>query len=102
MFTFNDLVGLPDKEIRIVLQEVEDKDLAIALKAASEELKERIFSNVSKRVADTIREEMEFTGPIRKSEVEEIQLKIVQTVRELEAAGQMTIVRGDAGDDYVV
>ena len=64
-------------------------------------MKDRIFANVSERLAKTIKEEMEFSGPVRKSEVEEVQLRIVQNVRELEELGQMKIVRGDTEDTYL-
>ena len=101
MFTFADINKLTDRELQILLREVDQKDLVIALKAAEEELKDKILGNMSERVRTFITEEMEFLGPMRLSEVEEVQLRIVQQVRQLEEQGQVTIVRGDADDSFV-
>ena len=101
MFVFDDIAQLTDREIQMILREVDSHDLAIALKGANEELKERVFANVSDRVGQMMKEEMDFAGPIRLSDVEEIQLKVVQTVRQLEEAGQVTIVRGESNDHFV-
>ena len=101
MFVFDDITSLTDREIQMILREVDTKDLAVALKAAGEELKDRIFANMSERVGTMLKEEMEFSGPVRMSDVENVQLRIVQTVRQLEEAGQVTIVRGDTKDVFV-
>ena len=101
MFVFNDLAKLTDREIQVLLKEVEQKDLVIALKGAEEELKDKILGNMSERVRDFIREEMEFAGPMRLSEVEEVQLRIVQQCRQLEDQGQIVITRGDASEEFV-
>jgi flagellar motor switch protein FliG len=101
MFTFADLDKLTDRELQILLGEVDQKDLVIALKAAEDELKAKILGNMSERVRTFVSEEMEFLGPMRLSEVEEVQLRIVQQVRQLEEQGQITIVRGDADDSFV-
>ena len=101
MFTFNDISKLTDRELQILLREVDQKDLVVALKAAEEELKDKILGNMSERVRTFVTEEMEFLGPMRLSEVEEVQLRIVQQVRQLEEQGQVTIVRGDADDSFV-
>jgi flagellar motor switch protein FliG len=101
MFTFADINKLTDRELQILLGEVDQKDLVIALKAAEEELKVKILGNMSERVRTFVSEEMEFLGPMRLSEVEEVQLRIVQQVRQLEEQGQITIVRGDADDSFV-
>ena len=101
MFVFDDIVKLTDRELQVLLREVDQKDLVIALKAASEELKEKILGNMSERVRTFITEEMDFQGPMRLSEVEEVQLRIVQQVRQLEEQGQITIVRGDSEDSFV-
>ena len=77
------------------------KDLVIALKGAEDDLKEKILSNMSERVRTFITEEMDFLGPMRLSEVEEVQLRIVQQVRQLEEQGQVTIVRGESDDKFV-
>ncbi len=101
MFVFDDIAKLTDREIQMILREVDTKDLAVALKGGSEELQDRILTNMSERVGTMLREEMEFTGPVRMSDVEEVQLRVVQTVRQLEEAGQITIVRGDTSDVFV-
>ena len=101
MFTFDDIARLTDREIQLILREVDTKDLAVALKGAQPEMQDRIFSNVSERVSTMIKEEMEFSGPVRLSDVEEVQLRIVQTVRQLEEAGQVTVVRGESQDVFV-
>ena len=101
MFVFEDLQKLTDREIQVVLREVEQKDIVIALKAASEEVKEKLLGNMSERIRSFIEEEMEFAGPMRLSEVEEVQLRIVQQCRQLEDQGQITITRGDASEQFV-
>jgi len=101
MFVFDDLDTLTDREIQVVLREVEEKDLVIALKTASEEVKEKILGNMSDRVRNYIEEEMEFLGPMRLSEVEDVQLKIVQRVRQLEEQGQINIIREISEDTFV-
>ena len=101
MFTFDDIANLTDREIQMVLREVDTKDLATALKGSAPEMQDRIFSNVSDRVSQMIREEMEFSGPVRMSDVEEVQLRVVQTVRQLEEAGQVTVTRGETTDVFV-
>ena len=77
MFVFNDIGRLTDREIQILMREVDQKDLVIALKTATEELRDKILGNMSERVRNFITEEMEFLGPMRVSEVEEVQLRIV-------------------------
>ena len=101
MFTFDDIANLTDQEIQMILREVDTKDLAVALKGASEDLFERIIGNMSERVGNMLKEEIQFSGPVRMSDVEEIQLRIIQTVRQLEEAGQVTVVRGDSSDAFV-
>ena len=101
MFVFDDIAKLTDREIQMILREVDSKDLAVALKGGSDEMKDRIFGNMSERVGTMIKEEMEFSGPVRMSDVEEVQLRVVQVVRQLEEAGQVTIVRGDTSDSFV-
>tara|TARA_A100001037_G_scaffold302396_1_gene333916 strand:- start:985 stop:2001 length:1017 start_codon:yes stop_codon:yes gene_type:complete len=101
MFVFDDIANLTDREIQLILREVDSKDLSTALKGANDEMKDRIFGNVSERVGTMMKEEMDFSGPVRMSDVEEVQLRIVQTVRQLEEAGQVTIVRGDSNDQFV-
>jgi len=101
MFIFEDIAKLSDREIQTLLREVDPKDLTISLKAASEEMKKKILGNMSEEAAKKLTEDMEFLGPMRLSEVEEVQLRIVQQVRQLEEQGQITIVKGDAEDQFV-
>ena len=101
MFVFEDIAKLTDREIQTLMREVDQKDLVVALKAASDEMKDKVLGNMSERVRTFITEEMEFLGPMRLSEVEEVQLRIVQQVRQLEEQGQITIVRGDSDDQFV-
>jgi len=101
MFVFEDIAKLTDREIGLVLHELEPKDLVMALRAATDEMKEKMLGNVSKRVRTDIEEEMGYQGPMRLSEVEEVQLRIVQVVRQLEEQGQVTLVKGDADDSFV-
>jgi flagellar motor switch protein FliG len=101
MFVFDDLVKLTDKELQVLLKEVEQGDLVVALKGAEEELKSKVLGNMSDRVRQFITEEMEFLGPMRLSEVEAVQLRIVQQCRQLEDQGQIVITRGDANETFV-
>lgn len=102
MFVFDDLTLLDDRSIQRVLKEVETKDLSIALKAASDEVKTKIFRNVSERVATLIKEEMEFMGPTRLSDVEAAQSRIVEAVRRLEEEGQIIIAGRGGKEDIIV
>lgn len=102
MFVFDDISLLDDRSIQRLLKEIETKDVAISLKAASEEIKGKIFSNVSERVAVMIKEEMEFMGPTRLSDVEAAQGRIVETVRRLEDEGQIIISGRGRKEDIIV
>lgn len=101
MFVFEDIVSLDNRSIQRVIRDVQNEDLLLALKVASEEVKEALFANMSKRMSDTFKEEMEFMGPVRLRDVEEAQTRIVATIRRLEEAGEVIIARG-GGDDIVV
>lgn len=100
MFVFEDIVNLDDRSIQRVIREVENEDLQLALKVASEEVKDAIFRNMSKRMVEMFQEEMEYMGPVRLRDVEEAQMRIVSTIRRLEESGEVIIARG--GDDLVV
>ncbi|MBQ8246808.1 MAG: flagellar motor switch protein FliG [Lachnospiraceae bacterium] len=101
MFVFEDILLLDDRAIQRVLRDVDNNDLAIALKGANEEVQNTVFNNMSKRLAVMIKEDMEFMGPVRMKDVEEAQQKIVNTIRKLEDSGEIVISRG-GGDEIVV
>lgn len=103
MFTFDDIVYVDDAGIQKALREVESKDLALALKGASEDVSEKIFKNMSERAREMIQEEIEFMGPVRLKNVEEAQQKIVGAVRTLEESGELIIEgRGGGGENEIV
>ncbi len=103
MFTFDDIVYVDDGGIQKALREVESKDLALALKGASEDVSEKIFMNMSERAREMIQEEIEFMGPVRLKNVEEAQQKVVSAVRALEEAGELIIEgRGSGGENEIV
>jgi flagellar motor switch protein FliG len=97
MFVFEDIKMVNDKGIQAVLKEVENDELALALKTASDELKQKIFGNMSERAGNLIKEDMEFMGPVRVSDVESAQQRIVDIVRRLEEAGDV-IIEGRGGE----
>ena len=99
MFVFEDLLILDDRAIQQILKDVEMKDIALALKGANEDVKQRIFSNMSTRAADMLTEDMEFMGPVRRRLIEEAQGRVVLVVRRLEDMGSITIERGTGGGD---
>ena len=94
MFVFEDILLLDDRAIQRVLRDVDNNDLAVALKGANEEVQNVIFKNLSKRLAAMIREDMEFMGPVRMKDVEEAQQKIVGIIRKLEDSAEIVISRG--------
>ena len=101
MFVFEDIVQLDDRAIQQILREVDGKDLALALKGASEEVSAKIQRNMSKRAADMLKEDMEFMGPVRLRDVEDSQQRIVNIIRKLEEAGEIIVARG-GGDEIIV
>ncbi|HEY3244199.1 MAG TPA: flagellar motor switch protein FliG [Phycisphaerae bacterium] len=101
MFVFEDIMQVDDKGIQAVLREVDNDELALALKTASQELKEKIYKNMSERAAQLIKENMDFMGPVRISDVESAQQKIVDVVRRLEDAGDI-IIAGRGGEREMV
>ena len=101
MFVFEDILLLDDRAIQRVLRDVENNDLAVALKNANEEVQGKILNNVSKLLAVMIKEDMEFMGPGRMKAVEAAQQKIVNIIRKLEDSGEIVISRG-GGDEIVV
>ena len=101
MFVFEDILSLDDRSIQRVLREVDNNELAVALKGSNEEVQNLIFSNLSKRLATMIREDMDFMGPVRMKDVEEAQQKIVNIIRKLEDSAEIIISRGGV-DEIVV
>ncbi len=102
MFMFEDIVHMDDRSLQRVLREVDmNKDLPLALKSVSKEVKDKIYRNVSKRAAEMLEENIQFLGPVRLRDVEEAQQKIVNLIRRLEDEGEV-IVGGSGGDDIVV
>jgi flagellar motor switch protein FliG len=97
LFVFEDIVKLDDRSIQLVLKDVDQKDLALALRGVSEEVKQKILGNMSQRGSEMLLEEMEYQPPQRRSVVEEAQGRIVATIRRLEDAGAIVLARG--GDD---
>ena len=103
MFVFEDIINLSGRDVQKVYREISEmRDWAIALKNASDELKELIFSNVSKRNSAMLKEEIEILGPVRRTDVEEAQQKVVNIVRKLQDAGEIIIARGGGGGDDVI
>jgi len=96
LFVFEDIVKLDDRSIQLVLREADQKDLALALRGVSEEVKTRVLSNMSERGAQMLLEEMEYQPPQRKRVVEEAQGRVVAIVRRLEEAGAVVLSRNDA------
>jgi flagellar motor switch protein FliG len=100
MFVFEDIVLLEDRAIQRVLREVDNQDLARALKQVDPDVQEKIFKNMSKRAATLLKEDMEYMGPIRLKDVEEAQQKIVNIIRKLEERGEIVVARG--GEDEIL
>ncbi|KRT35604.1 flagellar motor switch protein FliG [Acetomicrobium hydrogeniformans] len=94
LFVFEDILGMDDRSLQRVLRDVDMKDVALALKGASEALRDKFFKNMSKRAAEMLKEDMEYMGPVRVRDVEEAQQRIVNVIRALEEAGEIVIARG--------
>jgi flagellar motor switch protein FliG len=101
MLTFNDLAALETRDFQALQREVPGDKLALALKTASEEMREKVFASISKRAGDQLREELDLLGPTRLSEIEEVQTEIVEAARRLEAEGTIQIQVGEGGDVFV-
>ena len=102
MFVFEDILLVNDKGIQSVLKEIDNETLGLALKTASDELKDKIFKNMSDRAAKLIQEDMQYMGPVRVSDVEAAQQKVVDVVRRLEDSGEIVIAGRGADADMVV
>lgn len=101
MFVFDDLIQLDDRGFQELLKAVSKEDLAIALRAAKEELKEKIFKNMSERAVQLFKEDMEAKGPVKLSEVEKAQMTILKTAKKLEEEGKI-VIGGKGGGDAMV
>lgn len=101
MFVFEDILSLDNRAIQTVLRDVDNNELATALKNANEDVQNCIFNNLSSRLATMIKEDMEYMGPVRLKDVEEAQQKIVNIIRKLEDTGEIVISRG-GGDEIIV
>ena len=101
MFIFEDLCKLSDKDIQNVLKNIETNQWAMALKGASADLKQKILGNMSTRAAANLQEEMEFLGSVKLSEVEGVQQQIVDVVRKLEDAGEITVHQGEETEEFI-
>lgn len=101
MFVFEDIVFIDDRGMQTLLKEVDNAKLVVALKTAPEEIKDKIFRNISKRAADLLREDLESMGPVRLSDVETAQQEIVNVAKRLESEGKIIISRGSDGDALV-
>lgn len=102
MFLFDDIIKLDDRSIQRVLREIDHKDLALALRGTIDEVKEKIFKNMSTRAAAMLKEDMEVGGPVKLRSVEDAQQRIVAVIRRLDEAEEIIIARGGAENDVVI
>jgi len=102
MFLFEDLINIQDKDMQKILREIDRKDLTLSLKTADEELKNKIFSNMSERASNLLKEELEYMGMVKLKEVEAAQARIIDVVKQLEESGEISLnIRGGAEEVYV-
>jgi flagellar motor switch protein FliG len=101
MFVFEDITNIDNRGIQSILKEITNEDLILALKTASEPLKEKILANMSSRAAEMLKEDMETMGPVKLSDVEQAQQSIIRVVRKLETAGKI-VIGGKGGEDVLV
>ncbi len=102
MFLFDDIIHLQDRDIQRILKEVDRKDLGLSLKVADDKVKDKVFSNMSERAADLLKEELQFMGPVKLKEVEEAQARVVDVIKNLEEQEEITIsFRGGSEEVYV-
>jgi flagellar motor switch protein FliG len=100
MLTFDDLENIDDRGIQLILKELSTEDLSLALKTATDVLKQKIFSNMSKRAVQILKEEMETRGPVKVSDVEAAQQNIVRAARKLDEEGKI-VIAGRGGEELV-
>lgn len=101
MFVFEDIIYIDDRGMQTLLKEVPNDKLVMALKTAPDEIKDKIFKNISKRAADLLREDLESMGPVKLSDVEKAQQEIINVAKRLESEGKIMIARGGEGDALV-
>jgi flagellar motor switch protein FliG len=102
MFLFDDIINIQDKDIQKVMREIDRKDLALALKVSDDKLKNKIFANMSERASDLLKEELQYMGMVKLKEVETAQAKIIDVVKALEEAGEISLnIRGSKEEVYV-
>jgi flagellar motor switch protein FliG len=101
MFVFDDLLAVDDRSFRTILKEVNNDELTLALKSATEDLRNKVFSNLSSRAADMIKDDLEAMGPTKLSDLEKAQQSILRTAKKLEAEGKVALGRGEGGDQLV-
>ncbi|MGE0201013.1 MAG: flagellar motor switch protein FliG [Candidatus Melainabacteria bacterium] len=101
MFVFEDIIHLDDRSIQRVLREVDTKDLAMSLKGANDDVRDKILRNMSERAAAMLSDDMEFMGPVRAKDVSEKQTYIVSIIRALESTGEIVVSRGTSEDDFI-
>lgn len=101
LFTFEDIFKLDDRSIQAVMREISNDTLTLAMKASTEEVKDKVFRNISSRAADMIKEDLEVMGPVRLSDVEKAQSEIIKIVRKMEEDGKV-VIAGRGGEDVLV
>jgi len=102
LFVFEDILQLEDRAVQVVLREVEQEDLRLALRGSQDNVKDKIFKNMSERAASSLKEDIEMSGPVRLRDVEGAQQRIALSIRALEERGEISIVRGESpGDQFV-
>ena len=101
MFVFDAIMDIDDKGIQVLLREIQSEMLIVALKGTTEEMREKIFKNMSSRAAEMMKEDLESKGPVKLSEVEEQQKQILLIVRRLADEGQIQLAGKGSGDQYV-
>jgi len=101
LFTFEDVFRLDDRSIQSVMREISNDTLTLAMKTSPDEVKDKIFKNISSRAAEMIKEDLEVMGPVRLSDVEKAQSEIIKIVRKMEEEGKI-VLAGRGGDDVLV
>jgi len=101
MFVFEDIQSLDNKTVQRILREVNTKDLALALKGTKPEVRDKIFSNMSERAQQMLKDDMEFLGPVRAKDVQEVQSQICLTIKALEASGEI-VLEMDEGEEELI